>query len=202
MSSSAERAVPAGPSEPTDPFDLDALRSKPLDEIVVERVLLTVPVRKPGRNEFFRVHSSPDYVVDSLVLETEDGLDRTVYWIAPSLWGELCATGDAVSVRLFTCISKRGGTVFLWPAKLPREEGAGRRWHVSGLEISEIAKRQWVKMKGDRDLGAYVPYVAGGNLGGPTWPDKTYDELVKIAFKDRVIDSLDHDVLRRLRGAL
>jgi hypothetical protein len=51
-----------------DPFDLDALRVEGLDDIGVEKVLLTVPVRKPRKTEFFRVHPDEDYCLDSMVL--------------------------------------------------------------------------------------------------------------------------------------
>lgn len=168
---------------------------------MVEKGLITVRVRRPGKNEFFRVHPDPAYVCDSVILETMDGLDRITYWVAPALRAELYANGDAIQARLFTCVSKRGGATFLWPAKLP-QDGAGRRWHETALEIAELAKSNWIKMKGDRDEGAYVPYTALGNLSAPVWRAEPFSELVKIAFKGKVIDSDDHDVLRQLRGEL
>jgi hypothetical protein len=64
-----------------DPFDLESLKSSPLLDLDLERVLTTVPVRRPGRTEFFRVHPDPDYVVDSYVLEYNSGLDRETYWV-------------------------------------------------------------------------------------------------------------------------
>ena len=48
------------PEAPTDPFDPVALSINALADIEVEKVLTTVPVRKPKRTEFFRVH--PDHV--------------------------------------------------------------------------------------------------------------------------------------------
>ena len=75
-----------------------------------------MPVRKPKRDEFFRVRAGEEFTMDALVVERDDDLDREVYVVVPG-----CA--DAVlkvarRVRLFTCISKRG-TVFLWPASFP-----------------------------------------------------------------------------------
>ena len=34
----------------------------------------------------------------------------------------------------------------------------------------------------------------------PQWPEQTLSELLRLAFKDRVIASLDHTILKRLRG--
>jgi hypothetical protein len=37
-------------------------------------------------------------------------------------------------------------------------------------------------------------------LPPPTWPELSFGELLKIAFKSRYIDTLDHPVLLKLRG--
>lgn len=183
---------------PTDPFDLDALRVEG-DDIRTEKVLLTVPVRTPKRTEFFRVHPGQDYTIDTLVYVHEDGLDREVYLIATGLRDELVDV--CRRVRLYTCINKRD-VVFLWSARLPEAEGGGRSWHQSGLEIAEEAKKHWVRMQGNRDLAAYEMRRAKGNLGEPAWPDKPFKELIKLAFKDRLIDTPHHDVIRELNGDL
>ncbi len=43
-------------------------------------------------------------------------------------------------------------------------------------------------------------FEAMGDLPGPTWPDVSFRDLLAIAFKGKRIDTLDHPVLRRLRG--
>ena len=35
----------------------------------------------------------------------------------------------------------------------------------------------------------------------PDWPELSFAEIFRIAFKDRLINSLDHPVVKRLRGA-
>jgi len=191
---------PAGPiEEPADPFDPAALRISGDAEISTEKMLTAVPVRKPKRDEFFRVHASEDYTMDVLVVERDDDLDREVYVVVPR-----CA--DAVievarRVRLFTCISKRG-TVFLWPAKLPGESAAGRRYAETGLIIAKHAETLWVRMWGDRSLGGYTSVKARGNLEEPKWPDKTFRELLRIAVEGRIIDRPDHPLVRELNGDL
>jgi len=184
---------------PNDPFDLDSLRSAPLQDLDLERVLTTVPVRRPGRTEFFRVHPDPAYVLDTHILEHADGLDRKTYLVVPELRAELAP--ELRAVRLFTCITKRA-TVFLWPAKLPLEDASnsGRAWHQSALQAAEEAKRLWVKLVGNKELGAYEYVKARGDLGEPQWPDKTLQELIKLAFKDQLIDTLEHEVIRELNG--
>jgi hypothetical protein len=185
--------------ELADPFDPAALRISGEAEISTERVLTAVPVRKPKRDEFFRVRAGEDYTMDALVVERDDDLDREVYVVTPG-----CA--DAVlevarRVRLFTCISKRG-TVFLWPCKLPVESSSGRRYAETALKIAQHAESQWVRMWGDRSLGGYTMVKAKGNLDEPKWPDKTFRDLLRVAFENRIIDRPDHPVIRELNGDL
>ena len=188
-----------GPGEPVDPFDPAALRISGDAEISTERVLTAVPVRKPKRDEFFRVHTGEDFTMDALVVERDDDLDREVYVVVPG-----CAEAVlevARRVRLFTCISKRG-TVFLWPCKLPVESSSGRRYAETALKIAQHAETLWVRMWGDRSLGGYTMVKAKGNLEEPKWPDKTFRELLRIAFENRIIDRPDHPVIRELNGDL
>ena len=46
------------------------------------------------------------------------------------------------------------------------------------------------------------PHVAKGDLGEPQWPDKSFRELIAIAFRDNVIDRADHPVIRELNGEI
>jgi hypothetical protein len=188
-------------TETYDPFDTERLRTSTLETIAVEKITLAVPVRRPGRNEFFRVHPDPKMAIDWFVLERDDDMDREVYWVTEEYRGDLL--DELKPVRIFTCINKRG-TVFLWPARLPGADNRlGRRWHESALEIADQAKKSWVKMQGKRDLGAYELYRAKGDLGDPEWPDKQLSDLLRLAFKgDLLISSLDHPVLRELAGEI
>jgi hypothetical protein len=192
------RNLSAVPDEPADPFDPETLRVGALADIEVERVLNTVPVRRPNRTEFFRVHR--DYVVDMFVLEREDGMDRETYLVQSNV--QDLVLPELRKVRLFVCINKRG-TVFLWPVKLPREDvNTGRRWQQSALQVAEQAKTLWVKMAGNKDLGAYEMFRAKGDLGEPQWPDKSHRDLIEIAFRDHLIDRSDHPVILELAGEL
>jgi hypothetical protein len=183
-----------------DPFDLSSLRERGRDDdVAVRKVLLSIPVRKPGKHEFFRVNPDPEYYVDAPIYEHENGLNRDAYWIRPDLRAELPT--ELRWVRLYTCISRRGVT-FLWPAKLPTADGSGsgRAWADSALEIADEAMKSWVRMAGNTDSGRYDLFIAEGELGEPQWLDKTFEELLNLGFKGRIIDDPDHPVLQELYG--
>lgn len=202
MSRLLDDQADGGSAPRPDPFDLDALRLAPdLDAFDVEKILTTVPVRRPGKNEFFRVRDDDDFVIDGYVLEHESEMDRTMFWVAPDLRSALVE--HLRKVRLFTCIDKRSN-VFLWPAKLPTVDGsaAARSWYLSGLRAAEEAKKLWVKITGNKSIGAYDVHVALGDLGDPQWYEHTFAELIELAFHDKVIDSMDHAVIREINGEI
>jgi hypothetical protein len=149
-------------TEPFDPFDPENLRITG-DDFPTEKVVLVVPVRRPGKQEWFRVHPDDAYRLDAMVYTREDGMDREDYLLTPAVAAELLDVSQPV--RVFTCMSRRK-VVFLWPARLPAERGAGRDWHVSALKIADDATRQWVRMAANKDRGAYDMHKALGDPGG------------------------------------
>ena len=78
---------------------------------------------------------------------------------------------------------------FIWPVALG--DGSGRRnaWHDTAREASELAKREWIKLVSDMAGGCYRIYRAKGALRNPVFPEKNLEELLRIAFRGRVIDS-------------
>jgi hypothetical protein len=57
-----------------------------------------------------------------------------------------------------------------------------------------------VRVKANMSLGAYEVYEASATIPEPTWPELTYQQMLAIAFKGRLVDNFDHPVLKRLRG--
>jgi hypothetical protein len=60
--------------------------------------------------------------------------------------------------------------------------------------------KRWVRVRANMSLGAYEMFEAASTIPDPTWPELSFQELVKIAFRDRLITSLNHPVIKRLRG--
>jgi hypothetical protein len=183
-----------------DPFDPESLRTGALGDVEVEPVLMTVPVRSPKRNEFFRVHPDPNYTVDAVLLERDNGIDKESFIVTPEL--QNLVQSELRQSRLFTAITKRG-TVFLWPVKLPRDgHDNTQRIADANLGIAEEAKSLWVKREWDRELGAHKMSRAKGELGDPQWPDKSFRDLIAIAYRNNLIDRADHPVIRELAGEI
>jgi hypothetical protein len=58
-----------------------------------------------------------------------------------------------------------------------------------------------VRVKANQNNGAYDIFVAEAVIAEPEWPKVSFQELLRIGFRDRLVDDLDHAVLKRLRGA-
>jgi len=65
-----------------------------------------------------------------------------------------------------------------------------------------MAMERWVRVASDMSVGAYQAYEATGDLPEPEWPEHSFEEIVTIAFKGKIIDSSDHPIVRRLRGEI
>lgn len=177
-----------------NPFDPDSLRlsEDEAGDIDVEPLLTVVEVRKPKRDEFVRVH--PDHHAVVPIIE----LDRDVYLVDASMRNELAGEWTPADMRVAV---NRDGTPFLWPVKQPK---AGERqigWHASAKAVAAAAETDWVRAKANMSKGAYDAQKAKGKLEAPLFPDKTFSELLEAGFGDgKLIDSVDHPVVKRLRG--
>ena len=184
-------------SKGLDSFDLESLRVSQdfVKDSGVKKLLTTVPVRKPNRQDFVRVHPDSSYVLDTMLLNLKE--ERETYLVAPSFREEIPQELTHTRLALAT---NRQKVLFLWQLRLPGSSGKTDAWSMSALEAYEEAKKNWVRVSANMSLGAYDIYEALGNLSDPEWPDESMDEIVRIAFRNSFIDSYDHPVLRRLRG--
>jgi hypothetical protein len=186
------------PASNDDPFaDLSKLRLTQdfVETAGVKKLLTTVPVRKPNAQDFVRVHHDSAYRMAFAAIELKD--DREIYLLLPEIAQQL--PGEFIMITLHTAINRQG-VVHLWPVRLPTPDGRINEWHRSAAEAAELAMKRWVRVRANMTLGAYEIFEAASTIPEPTWPEHSFQELVKIAFRDRLITNLDHPVIRRLRG--
>ena len=179
--------------------DLETLRlSQDFDQLSsVRKKIITIPVRKPDRQSFVRVHPDPEYRLETAVLELKE--DREAFLVAPALWPEL--RDEIFPTVLYSAISRQG-VFFLWPVRLPDEDGRHNPWHRSAMEAANQAMADWVRVAANKPLGAYEVFVAAANLPDPVWPEMAFAEALGVAFKDGFVDSMDHAAIQKLRGQI
>jgi hypothetical protein len=187
--------TPSGTSP--DPFDPANLRLSQsfVETAGVKKLLTTVPVRKPGPQDFVRVHPSPEYRDNFPIIELKD--EREEYIVTAGLVPEL--NGEFVTKTLFLAINRQG-TLFFWPVRLPAPDGKMLDWWRTAREAAELAMENWVRVKANMNLGAYDIFKAQSAMSDPEWPEQGFWDLIKIAFRDHLITTIDHPVIKRLHG--
>jgi hypothetical protein len=111
-------------------------------------------------------------------------------------------TGDLIP-KLLVAYCTRQGTPGLWPIRLPDETGRIDSYNESALAIVAEQSGRWIRVISNQQSRSYeVLESPRTELPAPKWPDGGFNELFSIAFKERVIRSLDHPFLKHLRGEM
>jgi hypothetical protein len=137
------------------------------------------------------------------VVEIADERDAP-YLIVPAMYPLF---GKLVSKRqLFVCKTSLMGpqAVFLWAAKLPRDNrrGGSGLYSETALKAAERAKSKWTKIQSDETLKCYRIFGPQEPIDEPRWPDVTLLELMRKGFGDGyLVKSSDHPLVRRYMGA-
>ena len=182
--------------KPADPFDPVRLRLTESAKIGVRKAVTVISCSKPNRQQFVRVHPSEEYRMQTALFTEE--VNRESYLVVPELWDELA--GEIQPTFLFSSITKTANNVFLWPVRVPDTDGRRNNWHLSALRAAELAMKKWVRVQSNMSDGKYDVFEATGNIPDPEWPEVSFRDLLKVCFDDRYIDSLEHPILRQLRG--
>ena len=199
--------VPADPVKAADtaaapdPFNAAALRLPPsfAETAGVKKVLNTVPVRKPHRQEWIRVHDSAAYRGDyATVLLKNEG---EFYLVHPDLISSL--QQELTLVTIYTAITKQGA-VFLWPARLPTPGGRHDAWQTSAHEAAAAAMGRLTRVVPNNAVGAYEHAFTDNPIPDtdPVWPDLSFNELLKLGFEKtgHFVKDFEHPVIKILRG--
>lgn len=190
-------ATPATGLNPFDPASLRLTQDFSAG-LGVKKMLLTVPVRKPAKEWWFRTNPDPTYRLDTGVIELKDDDDRAIYLVKPELRPHLAAETTFSCRSLFVAINTLD-VVFIWPVKLPRPDGKIDNWTRSARQAAEMAQTKWCRIQANMPLQSY-DLQTSEMARAPVWPDLPMQELLRIAFEEQFIDSLSHPILKRLRG--
>lgn len=153
-----------------------------------------VPIQRPSAQSFFCPHPDPEWRIEVAVIEIKD--DRENFLVVPSLLDEL--QGEWVPKVLVVCQTRQGAN-FLWPIRLPGPDGRLDSWNTSAMQIASTYGNRWIRLLANKDIGAYDVFSPREELSPPTWPDSP-NALMTKAFRDHIIDTLEHPVVKRLRG--
>lgn len=168
------------------------------DGIKVKRKLLTMPMGSPDKRQFFRAFREDQAFIARIYERPVPGeLKPVPYFVAPTLHGDASLSRVLKTVKLVRCVYYDTHAPFLWAISIGQRDNA---WSRTALDIVAAAEESYVRCVPDGRNGYAIEYPEQ-SLGEPVWPELSRPEWFDLAFKGRVVDSFDHEVLRELRGA-
>jgi hypothetical protein len=185
-----------GEANPTSVFD-DLAGLRKAQKLTVQRktVLVNVTVDKPPSDTYFRAH--PDWKLDDA---TVIKADRGYLFVVPAMRGYPKLVDRLRKVTLAAIITWPANEVRIWPVPILGD----REFKVwkSARAAFELSLTQWTQIVWSEERSDYVVETAEGIDHAPVWPQKTFEELLKVGFDGKIIDNEDHPYVRQLRGIL
>jgi hypothetical protein len=187
-----------------DPFAPENLKlpQEFLDQTMASALLTTIPVEKPGDQEFIRVHPDEAYRhVAALITHHDERGAR--YLIHPTFAPHIGNIKFHLE-RLYLYTSRQGKVAF-WPIKVPKDNRENT-WLESAVAAAEAAMGKWICIASNQQSKMYITSKAMGEFPDPDWPaitqGKSVYQLLAIAFKERLILNETHPVIQKLRGLI
>jgi hypothetical protein len=179
-----------------DPLDLSKMRVNPAKMATVVGVKAAhIRVGRPDDQDFFRVHGSALYTLDTYLLRMK--ADREFFYVADYLWEDPRVMKELKLYRLYFYVHL-SRALGLWPVQLPDEAGNQNSWHESAMFVAEQAKDRWLRLMSG--AGGYLTIVGDEIDDEPVWPVMSFQEVIRVAFRTKIVADLDHPKLKQLRG--
>jgi hypothetical protein len=156
-----------------------------------------ISLRKPSPTEYVRVTADKAYRMSPVyLLGLKKEMKTVQYLIMGKCVGEvLSAVGNKV-VKSYSIVLaiNNSGNPFLWYTR----EGAEDEWSESAVILQAQAVDDWLRVE---SAGShYVGIRPKDRLNDPKWPTESFPQLLKLAFGNRIIGSIDHPAVKSILG--
>jgi hypothetical protein len=185
--------VTVGPPDEADDLAIDQAHLEEYANSGSESVV--VECEKPTKGHFFTVRPETGKPYKDrafyFLLQMEG---RDPYLVAPKI-AEQKKEEDTIRPVLIVRYVTMAGEEGLWPLKLNPPDGKSNNWKTSALNILELAESgKWVRIASSKKH--YRPQVSKKTFKEvpPKFTDRTFKDLIDIAFKDRIVKTLDHEI--------
>jgi hypothetical protein len=181
-----------------DPFDIDklVLTQSFAEAVGAEEVISRIAVKKPHKQEWFRVHPDPAFRKNLGLIELKT--EREFYFVHPELMTTLGQFSEPYMLYVFVD-STVNPLPRLWPIRLPKENESDMDWWSSARETADFAMQNWTQMWADKSNSIYRKQ--GSKLLASKQPDfrgLTAARVFELGVKPRLITSLEHPVASKL----
>ena len=193
----SDNSQPFAPQVTSAEFDIASLRlsSNFGATLGVKKILNLIPVGKPTPTQFFRSHTNDAMQFNAMLLAPKGSQEN--YLVTHQVAGHIPELVKSVTLVL---VIDRQNNLRLVPVPLPGPEGQRNPWHQTLLDALTLAQTNWLRINANLGNGGYDVFQAQVELPDPEWPDHTIDEIIKIAFRGRIINDLVHPIVQGLLG--
>jgi hypothetical protein len=154
-----------------------------------------VECEKPAKGHFFTVRAETGKPYKDrafyFLLQMEG---RDPYLVAPKI-AEQKTEEDTIRPVLIVRYVTMAGEEGLWPLKLNPPDGRSNNYNTSALNILEIAESgKWVRIVNTKKHYRHQVSKKKFTEVPPKFTDRAFKDLIEIAFKDRIVKTLDHEI--------
>lgn len=194
-----ESFEPPPPLSNDDPFSPENLAiSQDFSGMTETKRLLTiVRVGKPNKESWVRTSPDTENWIVCSVLELKSDGDET-YWLLPKIRDALIGEPCLKAVRLILAVDRQGNP-FFWKIGMPDPNGRSQPWVDSLMDAANLAKTKWIRVAWSMSTRGYE-LTEAEIKADPKWPVEPLRDLLNIAFRGRVVSTMEHPILRTLRG--
>jgi hypothetical protein len=119
--------------------------------------------------------------------------DRDSYLISPAI-AKQKEEEDTIRPVLIARYVTMAGDEGLWPLKLNPPDGKSNAWNTSALNILELAESGWLRIVSIKKHYRHQPSKKTLKEVPPKFTSRSFQDLIGIAFKDRIVTTLDHEI--------
>jgi len=201
-----EANTPIPPKSKPDPTNIKSIICKPKIPITIEEAIAVDLVDKPRKDHWFQlqpfdlVEPKNCWPVNIFEYEHAGELGKTQYLVDPeSDAGQLLLMHGRLKPAVVVLGMYFHGELFAWCIKTPT--GTNRnadKWANTRVQCAMLAQERWITM--ESGASGYKPRKSDSEFDPPEWDKHNTDELITLACRDLVINSVDHEVIRLFTG--
>lgn len=159
-----------------------------------------IAVRKPSNTEYVRVTADKNYRMTPVyLLVWKKGMKEVHYLLTGKCVAEVIAAVGSKLVKSYSIVTAMSSTgdPFLWAVRELGDDESNE-WLESARALQAAAVDGWLRVEGTGTH--YAGIRPHDKLADPVWPKESFPKLLKLAFGTRVIDSVDHPVIKAVLG--
>ena len=185
-------------SDETNPFDdLDALRNaQDYDEFLSSEGSSAFNIRTLKDSIHLRVNPDKNYsLLGHYIVNTKQG----AYFVDPKFRDALGPMPRRCNLHLAV---DGHGEYFLLLIKQANPGQDDNKWYETARMVAAAASLEWVKVTkptGFEGGWGFIP--VRHKMFVPKWPDRSFSDILKSAFPDRIVNKLSHDLIQKYKDS-